>query len=264
MNATQLQRIIDWFNGYVKDHKTDAGDNLPYVQRKYRHTLRVLSHVREMVPACGTGDDACLLIECAAILHDVGRFAQLRVQSSYDDGKGYDHGTQGAITLEEAGILDDLPEGERSTILETVRFHNRAAIPEDIGPDSRRALEVVRDGDKLDAIRNNLKYLNPAAQHGKALKSGLTWHDTEVSADVLEQVMSRQLVPFKSIRWSNDFILFLCCWIYDLHYPYAFNQLVESGNYDKLLGLLPDTPAVAPAKAQLRGDLDWIAKRSRS
>ena len=46
-------------------------------------------------------------------------------------------------------------------ILDTVRFHNVAALPHGLSPDSQLVLEVIRNADKLDAIRNNLTYLEP-------------------------------------------------------------------------------------------------------
>ncbi|MGL1863513.1 MAG: HD domain-containing protein [Pseudodesulfovibrio sp.] len=262
MQKQALQPYLDWFDRFVADHKNKAKENAPFVERKQRHTMRVLNHVREIVKESGANQDFCEAMEIAALLHDVGRFPQILDTNTYDDMVGYDHGEAGARILSKTDLLDSLPMDIRGVILSTVKYHNRAALPDNLGPDALLVLEVVRDADKLDAIRNNLKYLTPDALHGKALKSGLTWHESEFSPVVYDLAKSRKLIPFGSINWSNDFILFLCCWIYDLHFNYAFTQLKESGNYEALLAKLPDNTLISDVKAQLWDDLNWIIVKS--
>lgn len=264
MSTPQFQQSFKWFNEQVERYEELADLDAPLVRRKQRHTLRVLDHARQILKESGTSLELRGAIEVAVLLHDVGRFPQIVHRKTYDDQVGGNHAEAGANIIEETDLLDDFSPAMRDVILDAVRFHNRAVLPDTLSPDSLRALEVLRDADKLDAIRNNLKYLNPKAQHGKVLKSGLTWHETEVSSEAIDLVMTRKLIPFKDINWSNDYILFLCCWIYDLHFTYAFSFLEESGNYEELLGKLPDQSPLAEAKAQLRDDLKWIAARSRS
>jgi len=263
MPTTLFDRCLDWFNAHVKQHGHLAGPDIPLIQRKKRHTMRVLTHAREIIKGSGANPELGAAVEIATLLHDVGRFPQIVGARSYDDTTGFNHAEAGAQILLETDLLDPLSPENRDVILSAVKYHNRATMPDNLSPDALLALEILRDADKLDAIRNNLKYLDPEALHGKMLKSGLTWHESNVSPDVIELTMNRQLVPFKAINWSNDFILFMCCWIYDLHFTYAFSQLKESGNFEKLLAKLPDTEPLAKAKAQLRDDLDWIIVKSQ-
>lgn len=255
-------RCLDWLNTHATTYRDLAGDDAPYIDRKLRHTMRVLGHVRQIINEIKPEPELAQAMEIAALLHDVGRFSQLVRQKTYDD-KAYNHATAGAAILEEAGLLDSLPEDHRHTILEAVRHHNVGALPFGLTPNAQLALEVVRNADKLDAIRNNLKYLSPDAPYGKALKSGLTWDDNKVSPAVLKLALERQLIPFAEINWSNDFILFLCCWLYDLHFYYSFSMLQSSGDFDALLAKLPDNDTFIPLKTQLRDDLQWIKISSR-
>lgn len=258
MPEPDFQQTLAWFNDQVHRFEERAGDDRPFIERKKRHTMRVLDHTREILKRSGTPDKLGQAVETAALLHDVGRFPQLLDKGTYDDKAGYDHGAEGARIIKETSLLDHFPIVMRGVILSAIKFHNCAVLPDNLGDEARLALEIVRDADKLDAIRNTLRYLNPDAPHGKALKSGLTWHETKVSPEVINHVMQRELVPFESIKWSNDFILFLCCWVYDLHFGYAFNQLNDSGSFEALLAKLPDSEPLDAAKTQLREDLRWI------
>ena len=218
--------------------------------------MRVLAHVRAIHQGIGNiRDDLRPVAEVAAILHDVGRFPQLVQSSSFDDRTGYNHAEEGEKRLRTATVLEPFEPEFRELVLTAVRCHNLGVLPEDLSDDERLVLEILRDADKLDAVRNVVKYTTPESAYGKALKSGMTWHDTEVSDGIVKLVLDRQLIPFSAINWSNDFCLFMCCWIYDLHFPYAYRELNDSGNFEKLLAWLPDDAPFTRVKKHLRADL---------
>lgn len=258
-----LELCKEWFDTHVTSYRELAGDDVFMVERKVRHVARVLEHARAIIEEAGIDEELASIIEMATLLHDVGRFPQLVTKGTYDDRVGFNHAEEGVRLIQEASILSGLDDDAQKVILSAVNYHNCAVLPKTLGHEERLALEILRDADKLDAVRNNLKYLNPDAPHGKALKSGVIWDDIEASPSVLDMAIKRQLIPFKDIQWSNDFILFLCCWLYDLHFHYSYLKLKESGNYERLLDLLPDDGVMGDVKKQFREDLDWIISRSR-
>lgn len=262
MMNSEIQRCLEWFDSYTRDYVGRAPkDILLTVQSKISHTMRVLAHVRAIIEESGIRDDLRPVAEVAAIVHDVGRFPQLVQSSSFDDRTGYNHAEEGERILRNTTVLEPFEHGFREMVLTAVRCHNLGVLPDDLSPDERLVLEVLRDADKLDAVRNVVKYTTPESAYGKALKSGMTWHDTEVSDGVVELVMDRRLIPFEAIRWSNDFTLFMCCWIYDLHFPYAYRNLAESGNFEKLRAWMPDDAPFDRVKKRLRADLKRFLKQ---
>lgn len=261
MERFSLAPYTEWFMNHVDTYRAKAGDDACLVDRKLRHTIRVVNHMKQISKEAGVSDRLASVMEIAALLHDVGRFPQMIDKGTYDDHSGLNHAELGATIVEESGLLDHMHDDARQTVITAIRYHNQGVLPGDLIPAHRRVLEALRDADKLDALRNNLKYMGKEAQHGKMLKSGLTWHATEISDEVFDLAIQRQLIPFQSIRWSNDYILFLCCWLYDLHFPYAFNQLQRTGNFGKLLTFLPDNESMRTLKQQLAEDLDWIAAK---
>lgn len=263
MDRHVMQPYFDWFDNHVAQHKEKSSDSAPLMERKRRHTMRVLEHVRHIAAESGAEPELRDAMEIAALLHDVGRFPQLLLTSTCDPKPGYNHGKSGAALLEESDILNELPADLRDAVLCAVRYHNRDTLPHGLSPEAKLVLSVIRDGDKLDAIRNNLKHLTPDVAYGKAKKCGVQWSKTEVSPDVLALATDRNLIPLKAIRFSNDFYIFLCCWIYELGFHYSFAHLEESGLYEELLSRLPDTDQLSTLKTQLREDLHWISIRSK-
>jgi hypothetical protein len=262
---TQIARCLRWLVDFGRAHEARAPEELRgRVRRKIQHPMRVLAHVRHILAEERPEPDLALAAEIAAILHDTGRFAQLVDRRTAGDGGEYDHGEEGARILAGADVLESLDEHWRAVVIEAVRLHNRAALPDDMAPDARTVTEMVRDADKLDAVRNSVNGLLRKELTGRAIKYGITVHPTEVSPDTVRRTRERKLVPYASMRWSNDFVLFLCAWIHDLHFPYAYNRLIDTGHFEQLLALLPDQGVFPELKEQLRADLFRLAGRERS
>ncbi len=261
MSSLITEHLV-WFDKYARRHEEKADDMVvELVQRKRRHTLRVLGHVRGILKTISIPARLSKLAEISAILHDVGRFPQLVGRATFDDQTGYNHAEEGATILRDSNKLDSMPAEEKEIILAAVQYHNRAKIPPNLAPDTALVLKILRDADKLDAIRTNLRYMGPDSPHGKALKTGLIWHKTEYSPHIAKLVLNRQLVPYQDIKWSNDFVLFVCCWVYDLHFYYAYKHLDRSGQFEQLLAWLPNENSFPALKKQLRTDLSqFIAK----
>ncbi|WP_129586508.1 HD domain-containing protein [Pseudodesulfovibrio hydrargyri] len=260
---TRITRSLRWLVDLGRTFEDRAPDELRIrVRRKIMHPMRVLAHVRHILTEERPDPDLALAAEIAAILHDTGRFAQLVDRRTADDGTEYDHGAEGARILAGSDVLDGLDGHWRSVVIEAVRLHNRAALPEGMNPDARMVTEMVRDADKLDAVRNSVGGLLHKELTGRAIKYGITVHPDEVSPDVVRRTRERRLIPYASMRWSNDFVLFLCAWVHDLHFAYAYNRLIDTGHFEQLLALLPDRGVFPELKAQLRGDLRRLAERT--
>ena len=92
------------FDAYVAPY--DAGN--PRVALKIEHTLRVAELAEEIARAQGftpAGIDLCWL---AGLLHDIGRFEQLRRWDTFNDRASADHAVIGVdVLFEGASHLDD-------------------------------------------------------------------------------------------------------------------------------------------------------------
>jgi len=262
MQKQSLKPYEAWFKDHVAAYQGQTDKSRSMVESKVAHTYRVVDHIREIRREAGFSDELGFAMEVGALLHDVGRFPQLVQRGTYDD-TGFNHAEESERIVRKAGILDDFSTELKEAVLDAVKLHNLGVLPGTLAPDSRLILEALRDADKLDAIVNILRYLNPNEAHGKALKSGLVWDEHAVTPMILDLAKERKLIAFKSIKWSNDFVLFVCCWLYDLHYNYSYRQLKTSGNFERLLDRMPDRAPFVEVKTQLREDLDWIEIRSR-
>ncbi|MCK5803120.1 MAG: HD domain-containing protein [Lentisphaeria bacterium] len=106
------------------------------------HTLRVLGNARRI---CETEEADLVVVECAAVLHDIGRPEELANQGKTCHAKRGGELTMGI--LEELGVTDHSFMQHVADCVRTHRFRNRG----DGAPTTVEA-RIIFDADKLDSI----------------------------------------------------------------------------------------------------------------
>ena len=158
-SAFRMETIHDE-NPAVKDraltafkHYTSAFDQSNIqIANKIRHTWHVAENSERIAAALGCNAELAWLI---GILHDIGRFEQIRVVHGYDDSKGIDHGDYGECLLFEEGkirefIADDSAD---EIIRKAVKYHNKYGLPDGLSNKELVYCNIIRDADKIDNFR---------------------------------------------------------------------------------------------------------------
>lgn len=103
------QKVLDAFAAYIRPY--DAQD--PKVSLKIHHTYRVAALCEQIGRSIALEGTALDLAWLCGMLHDVGRFEQLRRFGTFDDSKSIDHARAGVQVLFEQGhirdYLDEIP-----------------------------------------------------------------------------------------------------------------------------------------------------------
>lgn len=89
------------------------------------------------------------------MLHDIGRFEQIRVYHTLQDKRSIDHGDLGVMILNQQDFLSRFwkEKMDREVILQSVKYHNKLAIPKGMNERSRLFLQITKDADKIDIFR---------------------------------------------------------------------------------------------------------------
>ena len=121
------------------------------MELKRAHTAHVVDNAKLI--AAGEGFDAATARACeaAALLHDTGRYEQLKRYNTFRDSDSVDHAVFSHDIVVEKGWLDGDPQ--REAILTAVLVHNRRDVPDNLDPLTEAAVHTVRDADKLDIFR---------------------------------------------------------------------------------------------------------------
>ena len=123
------QRVIDTFAAYVSNY--DSGNTK--VRLKIEHTYRVAGLCQAIGKSIGlTGSDLDIAW-LTGMLHDVGRFEQLRRYNTFYDDKSVNHAHLGCEILFDDGRIRDYIDDdcEDELIKRAIYHHSDYRIPQD-------------------------------------------------------------------------------------------------------------------------------------
>ena len=145
-------QLLALYDAYVDTFRVDG--ELPLMMAlKREHTSHVVENALAIASGEGFDPVTSRVCEAAALLHDTGRYEQLRLYNTFRDSDSVDHAVFSHDIVVQKGWLSDWPEDERSAILCAVLYHNRRDLPEGLDALTLAASQTVRDADKLDIFR---------------------------------------------------------------------------------------------------------------
>ena len=261
-----LEELTRLYDAYVDTYR-EADGELPVMMRLKRvHTGFVVRNAEAIARGEGFADDEREVALAAALLHDTGRYEQLKRYNTFRDSESVDHAVFSHDIVKEKGWLDQIEEvkvkgeGEqwKDAILKAVLYHNRRDLPKEIDNplsdcDSRLRLthiaaHAVRDADKLDIFR----VLEDQVEHTDWKGDSRAFWNLAVSAPpnpaVVDCIERGLPVDYQNVKSLSDFVLIQVGWmISGLHFATA-RRLCRERNHlayrRKFLHRLTDSPAI--------------------
>ena len=262
-----LEELTALYDAYV-DMYRDADGKLPVMmQLKRTHTAFVVRNAEAIADGEGFTPEEREVALAAALLHDTGRYEQLKRYNTFKDSDSVDHAVFSHDFVKEKGWLDKVlgksksgveVEERKDAILKAVLYHNRRDLPRELESplfdfDSRLRLSgiashTVRDADKLDIFR----VLEDQVEHTDWKGDSRAFWNLAVSAPpnpvVIECIENGQPVDYQNIQSLSDFVLIQVGWmISGLHFATS-RRLCRERNHlayrRKFLHQLTDSPAI--------------------
>ena len=254
--SSMLTEFTSWYDAYVDTFRATDGSLPAMMQLKRAHTERVVANAQEI--ADGEGFDAATREAAliAALLHDTGRYEQLKRYNTFRDSESVDHAVFSHDIVVEKGWLDggaaEEEQGEggswKAAVLKAILYHNRRELPEGLDAQTEALAHTVRDADKLDIFR----VLEDRVQNTDWRKDTRAFWNLEIvaapSSVVVEAIAERRPVDYQNIRTLADFVLIQVGWMmHELHFAASRRLCVERGHLAfrrAFLHQLTDDPAV--------------------
>ena len=241
-----LEGLRRRYDAYVDTFKV-AGKLPPMMELKRVHTACVVANAKAIAAGEGMDETAAAVCEAAALLHDTGRYEQLRRYNTFRDSDSVDHAVFSYDIVREKGWLEGCPHAD--AILQAVLCHNRRDLPEDLDPLTFAAAHCTRDADKLDIFR----VLEHQLKTTDWRKDCTAFWNLPVMAkpnpQVIDAIREGRPVDYQHIKTLADFVLIQVGWIRSgLHFGTTRRLTDERGHLAFrrrfLAELTADDPAV--------------------
>jgi hypothetical protein len=240
-----------WFERYVDSFRDGVTDQKG-IELKAEHSLLVRDLALDIAGTLNLDPGGVRLAGIVGLLHDAGRFEQIRRYGTFVDLLSENHALLGARILREKGILDALGERERTVILDAIGGHNKAVLTESLTPESLFFTNLTRDADKLDILR---VVLGNGGVDGDVVDLGLP-NLPEVSDEVVQDLLDCRMVHHAKLRTVNDFRLLQMAWVFDLNFDRTVALWDRAGYLETIRDFLPKTDGATAAYQATRRELD--------
>ena len=226
------ERVTQAFTRYAAGYDPDDIK----IRLKTDHTYRVASFTERIARSLSLENPQVDFAWLSGMLHDIGRFEQLKRYGTFIDRLSVDHAELGADILFREGLIRDFADLEESqdlrVMMETaIRQHNKLALPDDLDEDTRMFSNILRDADKCDIFR----VLTEPPFDERNRKISLESRPARDS--VMSCVREHRCVPRKEELTAFEGLVSQCCMAFELFYPESRRIVREQGYLETLLNI---------------------------
>lgn len=223
------ERALGAFREYVDGYHTEEEK----VRLKIEHTYRVAELCEEIALSLGLPKEDVDLAWLVGLLHDIGRFEQLKQYGTFQDADSIDHARYGAgILFGQGKIRDYTADREEDGLLRTaVASHSAYRIPEGLGERTERFCHIIRDADKIDILRVNVEF--PLEEIYNVDSASL--RGSQVTEAVMESFREEHAVLRSLKKTAVDHVVGHISLVYELVYPVSLKLVEEQGYLEKLM-----------------------------
>ena len=226
-----MHNLAELYDAYVDTFRGADGKLPPMMELKRVHTAHVVENAKLIAAGEGFDSETARACDAAALLHDTGRYEQLKRYNTFRDSDSVDHAVFSHDIVFEKGWLAGDPQHE--AILTAVLVHNRRDVPDNLDPLTEAAVHTVRDADKLDIFR---VLENQIATTDWRTDSTAFWnlrYDLPPNPAVIAAIKEGRPVDYQNIRSLADFVLIQVGWMRNGLYFAASRRFArERGHYD--------------------------------
>ena len=222
----------------------------PRIALKVTHTLHVADLCDRIARAQGWPAADIDLAWLCGLLHDMGRFEQVRRWNTFRDAVSCSHAKLGASVLfgERERLGEPVPAAtpdfgiprirdfidspaEDAVIRTAIELHSDYRLPRDLDPRTRAFTELVRDADKIDILRT-VDEDTPETILGCNANELLA---SSLSPEATQAFDARRCMLRDDRSQPADFLVSFACFAFELAYPQSRGIMREQGYATALL-----------------------------
>lgn len=216
-----LEYAINYFNQYIKDYP-----DTERVKLKINHILRVMKININLASKLDLSEEDIKLAGLIGLLHDIGRFEQVKVYDTFIDKDSINHAMYSSFQLFEKGlirkfILDDKYD---YIIKKAIENHNKFEIEKGLDDKTLLHCKMIRDSDKCDIYEQVLE------SDGKLVFDGIYDKNANINKKVLSDFKKYKSIKTEDMKTVLDDYVRKEALIFGLYFEESLSYIYDN-NY---------------------------------
>ena len=210
------------FKEYVKKYNPEDEK----VKLKIVHIQEVSRIARKLAEELRLDKEDIELAELIGLLHDIGRFEQIRIYHTFVDKDSINHGEYGVKVLFEDGLIRKFIQDDKydNIIKKAILNHNRAEIEKGLTEKEELHAKIIRDADKTDIFRVLV------TGDKKAIWESSDLSNDKISDEIYREFKEDKIINYKERKTSADILISHFAYVYDFQYPQTL-EIIKQNNY---------------------------------
>ena len=221
-----IKKAKEEFKNYVQNY--DPNDEK--VKLKIAHIERTSIVAKDTAKYLNLSEEDILLAELIGLLHDIGRFEQIKRYHTFVDKISVNHGELGVKVLFDNRLITKFIKDRKydEIIRKAILNHNRGKIEEGLNEKELLHAKIIRDSDKTD-IFYTLTFGDV-----KAIWEKEDFSEDKISKEIYREFMQDRVINYKNRVTSADILVSHFAYVYDFNFNYGLKLIYDNGYIDKL------------------------------
>ena len=224
-----LKKANEEFDKYVKNYNSEDKK----IALKIEHIKRVSEISGIISENLNLDKENIELAKLIGLLHDIGRFEQIKQYNTFSDKDSIDHGKLGVEILFKQGKIRNFIKSAKydEIIKKAILNHNRKEIEKGLNPKELLHSKIIRDADKLDSFR--AKY-----EDDIYTMANITQKEIEtslISDNIFNDFISEKTILNKDRKTPADIWISYIAFIYGLYFKESLLYIKENNYINKLI-----------------------------
>jgi putative nucleotidyltransferase with HDIG domain len=250
----ERNKVKEAFQTYVENYN----HNEPRIKLKIEHTYRVAVLSEKIARSLHLKEEEVELAWMIGMLHDIGRFEQLKNYGTFMDAKSINHAHYGVEILFDKGLIRKFIQcQDYDSIIKTAIWHHNAyLLPEELDEYTTLFCNLIRDADKIDILKVNVE---------TPLQTVYDFSEEQikqsvVTTQVMESYFKHQAVKHSLKKSPLDYMVGHISLAFELVFPISLAIVEAQGYLKKLLSFKPDNELAIKQFKELEREMEQYVK----
>ena len=201
---------------------------------KIKHTYEVVKKSEYIAKGLNLNKENIELAKIIALLHDIGRFEQIKEFGEFNDKK-IEHAEFGVKALFDNGLIRNFINEDKydNTIYKSIYNHNKYKIEDNLNEDELLHCKIIRDSDKIDNFR--VKEEEKFDDMFPKIYNDKTYNYETISENVYEDFMQQKCIKLEDRKTLIDYWVCVIAFIFDLNFNISLKYIKENNYIDILV-----------------------------
>lgn len=217
------------FHKYVENYNSSDEK----IKLKIEHTYRVCELCEQIAESLKLSQEEIDLAWLLGLLHDIGRFEQVKRYGTFNDAQSINHGKLGVEILFNEGKIRDFIDDdfEDELIRDVIDCHNDYRIPKELSERIVMFSNILRDADKVDIFKVNT--IVPLETIYNVTQNEIL--NSEISPAVFNSFKYKDTILRKLKKTAADTLVGQISLVFGLVYDESIRITAEQGYLEKLM-----------------------------